>query len=108
MTNNEINAAIKSSAMDMVRSALPEGSIQVGSYTIAVPIEVDGTTRYATITFTAKSNKDTKVSKAFDPEKVREEWLEDCEIKRKKEEEKAAKKAAKIEKDKAARAAKAS
>ena len=81
MTAAQKNALIKEKALQSI--TLPEGTIQVGDNVFAIPVEVEGEVRYATITFTAKNNKATKTSPAFDPEEVRADWLADKELKEK-------------------------
>lgn len=102
MTAAQKNTAIKENAVAM--TVLPEGTIQVGAYSYAIPTEVDGELRYAVITYTAKNNKPTATAAAFDPEAVRAKWLEEEAEK----EQAAAEKAAEKERKAAARAAKKS
>lgn len=96
MTTAQKNAAIKSNAVGAI--VLPENAIQVGDYTYAIPVTVDGELRYAEITVTAKNNKDTKTTVAYDPEDKRAEWLADKDEKAKEAERKAAEKAEKLAK----------
>lgn len=96
MTAAQKNAAIKSNAVGAV--TLPENAIQVGDYTYAIPVTVDGEMRYAEVAFTAKNNKDTKTTLAYDPEAKRDEWLADKDEKAKEAERKAAEKAEKLAK----------
>lgn len=98
MTTAQKNEMVKNQAMAAI--ALPEGAIQIGDYSYAIPVEVAGEPRYAKFVLTACNNKDTKTTDAFDPEVVRQEWLDDKAFKAKKAEQAAA--------DKAARAAKKS
>ena len=90
MTAAQKNTAIKENAV--AATVLPEGAIQVGDFSYAIPTTVDGELRYAVATFTAKNNKATKTADAFDPEAARAEWLADKEIKGKAVAEKAAEK----------------
>lgn len=76
MTTAAKNAAIKANVIETLLSNLPEGSVQVGEAEFAIPTMVDGELRYAEIKVTAKNNKATKVSPAYDPEAKRAEWLE--------------------------------
>ena len=102
MTAAQKNTAIKENAVAM--TVLPEDTIQVGDYAFAIPTEVDGELRYAVATFTAKNNKATKTTDAFDPEQARADWLTEKELKA----QAAAEKAAEKERKAAARAAKRS
>lgn len=102
MTAAQKNTAIKENAVAM--TVLPEGAIQVGDYSYAIPTTVDGELRWAVATYTAKNNKATKTAEAFDPEAVRAAWLADKELKT----QAAAEKAAEKERKAAARAAKKS
>ena len=96
MTAAQKNTAIKDNAVKAV--VIPDNAIQVGDYTYAIPIMVDGEERYAEIAFTAKNNKATKTTVAYDPEEKRQEWLDDKDMKAKAAEAKAAEKAAKLAK----------
>ena len=89
LTTAQVNTFIKDEAVRAVQ--IPENAIQIGDYQYAIPVEVENKTRYSVIGFTAKSNKDTKTTVAFDPYRVREEWQEECvrkEAERKEKEEK--------------------
>lgn len=102
MTAAQKNTAIKENAVAMI--VLPDGTIQVGDYAYAIPTTVDNELRYAVITFTAKNNKATKTTDAFDPEQAHADWLAEKELKA----QTAAEKAAEKERKAAARAAKKS
>jgi hypothetical protein len=102
MTAAQKNTAIKENAVAL--TVLPEDAIQVGDFSYAIPVTVDGELRYAVVTYTAKNNKDTKTTEAFNPERARADWLADKEIKA----QAAAEKAAEKERKAAARAAKKS
>ena len=75
MTTAQKNAKVKSNIIETLLSNLPEGSIQVGSAEFAIPTTVEGELRYAELKVTAKNNKATKVSPAYDPQAKREDWL---------------------------------
>lgn len=102
MTSAQKNTMIKEKAISAM--TFPEGIIQVGDYSFAIPVEVEGELRYAVATFTAKNNKATKTADAFDPEQARADWLAEKELKA----QVAAEKAAEKERKAAARAAKKS
>lgn len=86
MTNGQKNTTIKENAI--AATILPENAIQIEDYSFAIPTEVDGEVRYAVVSFTAKNNKNTQISEAFDPEKAREKWLEEKKVKEQKAAEK--------------------
>lgn len=100
MTTAAKNAAIKANVIESLLSNLPEGSVQVGDAEFAIPTMVDGELRYAEIKVTAKNNKATKVSPAYDPEAKRAEWLEILAERDLKAKEKAEAKAKAVEKSK--------
>lgn len=102
MTAAQKNATIKENAV--AATTLPDGAIQIGDYSYAVPTTVDGELRYAVMTYTAKNNKPTATAEAFDPEAVRSVWLAEKELK----EQAVAEKAAEKERKAAARASKKS
>lgn len=106
MTTAQKNAQVKSNIIEALLSNLPEGSIQVGSAEFAIPTTVEGELRYAEIKVTAKNNKATKVSPAYDPQVKREDWLAEMGERERKAQEKAEAKAKKIAADKAKRASK--
>lgn len=106
MTTAQKNAQVKTNIIEALLSNLPEGSIQVGSAEFAIPTTVEGELRYAEIKVTAKNNKDTKVSIAYDPQAKREGWLNEMGERERKAQEKAEAKAKKIATDKAKKAAK--
>lgn len=107
MTTAQKNAQVKSNIIEALLSNLPEGSIQVGSAEFAIPTTIEGELRYAEIKVTAKNNKATKVSPAYDPEAKREDWLAEMGERERKAQEKAEAKAKKIAADKAKKASKA-
>lgn len=89
MNTIEKNAAIKDFVINLFKdNALLDDAIQIGDYSYAIPVEVDGEERWAEMKIAAKNNKDTKTTKAFDPIAVNEKW-------KKEKEEKAIKAAAK-------------
>jgi len=100
MTTAAKNAAIKANVIESLLSNLPEGSVQVGDAEFAIPTMVDGELRYAEIKVTAKNNKATKVSPAYDPQAKRAEWLEILAERDLKAKEKAEAKAKAVEKSK--------
>lgn len=106
MTTAQKNAKVKSNIIETLLSNLPEGSIQVGSAEFAIPTTVEGELRYAELKVTAKNNKATKVSPAYDPQAKREDWLAELGERERKAQERDERKAKKITADKAKRAAK--
>ena len=101
MTTAAKNAAIKANVIENLLSNLPEGSVQVGDAEFAIPTMVDGELRYAEIKVTAKNNKATKVSPAYDPQAKRAEWIVMLAERDLKAKEKAEAKAKAVEKSKA-------
>ena len=106
MTTAQKNAKVKSNIIETLLSNLPEGSIQVGSAEFAIPTTAEGELRYAELKVTAKNNKATKVSPAYDPQAKREDWLAELGERERKAQERDERKAKKIAADKAKRAAK--
>ena len=106
MTTAHKNATVTSNIIETLLSNLPEGSIQVGSAEFAIPPTVEGELRYAELKVTAKNNKATKVSPAYDPQAKREDWLAELGERERKAQERDERKAKKIAADKAKRAAK--
>lgn len=96
LTTAQKNELVKSIAMSLI--TLPEGTIQFGDFSQSIPVTVDGEQRFAKLVITAGSNKDTKTTKAFDPEQAREVWLSDKSFKVHQAEEKAKAKAEKSKK----------
>ena len=94
MTAAQKNEKIKELALNSMHLG---NAIEFGSFAYAIPVEVDGEVRYAKVTITAASNKDTKTTKAFDPEAAREAYL----VEKSEKEENAAKAAAERERKKA-------
>lgn len=93
MTTAAKNAAVRANIVNNLLSNLPEGSVQVGEAEFAIPTVVDGELRYAEIKVTAKNNKPTKFSPAYDPEAKRAEWMATLAERRRKAREKAEAKA---------------
>ena len=81
-------------------------AVQFGEASFAVLQEIEGQEIWTEITVKAKSFTPTKVSPAFDPFEVAEEWKADKEAKAQEAAEKAKNKADKIARDTAAREAK--
>lgn len=84
--------------------AVPESAEQVGSFTYAVPVEVEGQEVWVEVAFTAKQWYATKVAEAYDPFEKQVEWKAEmaereakAEAKAKAKAEKEAKKAKKAE-----------
>lgn len=73
MTQNELNAMVKSQAIEVL--AIPEDAVQTDDYSYAMPFTIDGDTYWAEVVVTAKRNKATKTSAAFDPMAKHEEYL---------------------------------
>lgn len=94
MTSAQKNIAIKESVIGMI--TIPTDAIQIGDYSYAIPTQVEGEIRYGVITCTAKNNRDTKTTGAFNPELVRIDWLAEKELKAKVAAEKAEEKKRKI------------
>ena len=99
MTTAEKNLTIKSSVLDELRNTpVFENAVQIGDFEFAIPVEVDGEQRYCAISLTAKSNKDTKTTVAFNAEDAHNEYLDTVAVKAAKAEEKAKVKAEKLAK----------
>lgn len=96
LTTAQKNELVKSAAMSAI--TMPEGTVQFGDFSFAIPVTVDGEQRYAKMVFTSASNKDTKTAPAFNPEQAREDWLSDKSFKAHQTEEKAKVKAEKSKK----------
>lgn len=79
MNTTQKNLFIKETAVSLV--SIPENAIQIADFSYAIPVEVEGEPRFAVIAFSAKNNKDTKTTKAFDPYAVRAKWIKDAEEK---------------------------
>lgn len=62
----QINTFVKDSAMEYV--TLPEDAVQIDAYAYAIPVTVEGETRYAKLTITACLAKDTAKNAAFNPD----------------------------------------
>lgn len=93
MNSVEMNTAVKEQALTLVN--LPEDAVQIEAFEYAIPVTVEGETRYAKITVTAALAKATKTVAAFDPEVARAAYLVKLDERATREAEKAAKKAAK-------------
>ena len=107
MTTAEKNTAIRNAALSLL-GTMPEGTVEVKpGFLYAIPVEVDGEQRWATIEVKAKNNKATKTADAFDPFALQAEYAAEAEVKAKAKAEKAEAKAKKAEADKARRASKA-
>ena len=64
MNTVEIRKAALSAAIE--KTNMSEIAAQIGDASFAVPVEVEGVTRYVEFKATVKNNKDTKTIKAFD------------------------------------------
>ena len=73
----EIQSAVKSSVFEEIKTLFAETGEQFGDFEIAVPVEVDGSERWAKVSVVCGQLKDTKTSKAFDPFVAREAWEAD-------------------------------
>jgi hypothetical protein len=91
----DIQAKVKATVFDEIKSHFEENGEQFADFSIAVPVEVEGKEYWAKVTVVCGQIKDTKTSKAFDPFVAKEEWELDKEIK---EKEKLAKEKIKAEK----------
>lgn len=78
-----------------VKSLNLTNATQIDDYTYAIPVEVEGKTRYAKLVVTCTNNKDTKTTAAFDLNAAIAEYKDKCDERAKREAEKAAAKAAK-------------
>lgn len=56
-------------------------AIRFGESLFAIRQEVDGQVIWTSVEIKSKAYKDTKTAKAFDPERAREEWEADLEVK---------------------------
>ena len=63
MNTADKNAFIRSVAISAL--SLAEKGAQIGSATYALPVDVEGVTRYAKIAVSACNDKDTKTTKGF-------------------------------------------
>lgn len=99
MNTAEKNLAVKATALML--TTLPQGAIQIDDFSFAIPVTVEGESRYSVVTFTAKNNKDTKTTLAFNPDVARAEWAE-----RKAESERKAQEKAELKEKKIARSKK--
>ena len=95
----EKNLAIKNSVLNtLMNSGALDGATQVGNFSFAIPVTVDGEDRFAVIDITAKNNKDTKTTLAFDVESAHDKWQAAKALSAEKAALKAAEKAAKAKK----------
>lgn len=79
MNATEIRNFILNAGLSVI--TFPEDTIQYHNAKYAIPVEIEGETRYLKVECTVGNNKDTKTTKAFDPVELREEWLEEKEYK---------------------------
>ena len=99
MTTAEKNLSIKNSVLDELKETpVFENAVQIGDFEFAIPVVVDGEERYCSISLTAKSNKDTKTTSAFNAEDAHNEYLDAVAVRAAKAEEKAKAKAEKLAK----------
>lgn len=103
MTQMEMKTTARQRTLNSLAAILEElAAVQFGDASFAVLQEVDGQEVWTEITVKAKSFKPTKVSPAFDPFEVAEEWKAEKAVKEKEKAEKAKAKAEKVAKAKAA------
>lgn len=96
MTAAQINEFVKATAAETI--GIAANGTQIDRFTWAIPVEVEGETRYAKVTITAALAKATKANAAFDLDTAVQAF-EDAEREREiKADEAAAKKAAKAAK----------
>lgn len=93
MNSVEMNTAVKEQALTLVN--LPTDAVQIDAFEYAIPVVVEGETRYAKIAITAAIAKATKTVAAFDPDVAHAAYLEKLDERATREAEKAAKKAEK-------------
>ena len=91
---------VKDAGLDAVLNKTGFENIQYGDHSIAIPVEVEGVTRYAKVVVVCGQLKDTKTSLAFDPYDAQAEWEADKEFKAKVKADKDKAKAEKIAKSK--------
>ena len=72
MNTVEIRKAALSAAIE--KTNMSEIATQIGDASFAVPVEVEGVTRYVEFKATVKNNKDTKTVKAFDIDEAVSEY----------------------------------
>jgi len=96
----EIQAKVKATVFDEIKSHFEENGEQFADFSIAVPVEVEGKEYWAKVTVVCGQIKDTKTSPAFDPFAVAEEWKADKEYKAQLAESKAKAKADKLARSK--------
>lgn len=107
MNQMEKKLAARTLTVDALSKALEElAAVQFGDASFAVLQEIEGQEVWTEITIKAKAFTPTKVSPAFDPFEVAEEWKAEKEAKAQEKADKAKAKADKIARDKAAREAK--
>ena len=96
MTSTQTNEFVKQTAADAIK--ITDFGTQIDRFTWAVPVEIEGETRYAKVSITAALAKATKVNPAFDLDAAVEAFNAAEAERLAKAEEAAAKKAAKAAK----------
>jgi hypothetical protein len=94
MTATQTNEFVKATAAETIK--ISDFGTQIDRYTWAIPVEVDGETRYAKVSITAALAKATKTNPAFDLDTAVEAFNAAEAERKAKEAEKAAKAAAKV------------
>ena len=101
MNMNEIKASARQMTIAAIMPALTENeAVQFADGSFAILQEIDGQEVWTEVTVKSKAWKDTKVTKAFDPFVVAEEWEVEKKIKAENKAAKEAEKAAKVAKAK--------
>ena len=94
---NEIRVEARNATVSAIADTLfTVGAIQVGDATFAIPQTVDGATIWTEVIVKSKNFKDTDARTAYDPEATREEWEADKAFREEQRMKKAAEKAAKL------------
>jgi len=102
MNANEIKSTARQMTIEAIMPALMENeAVKFADASFAILQTVDGQEVWTEVTVKSKAYKDTKVSKAFDPYEVAEEWEAEKKIKADAKAIKDAEKATKVAKAKA-------
>ena len=82
MNANEIKNTARQNTIALIMPVLADNNaIRFADASFAIPQEVDGVKVWTEISVKTKAYKDTKTAKAFDPERARDEWQADLEVK---------------------------
>lgn len=82
MKATEIQTKVKNDGMSVLKGILDEvGAVQFGDFEYAIPVEIEGETRWARIKMTCGQLADTVKLPKFDPFLAYDEWQADLEYK---------------------------